>query len=416
MIITHNPSSIAWLIGGAAVALSTFTLSVSPIGAEDWPRYLGAKFHLTSTETDWSHQWPPTGPRVLWRANLGPGASSMVTRDGRLHTIGNVNDRDIVYGFDAQNGKELWRHTYACPLDKRSFEGGPASTPTVDEDRLYTLSHQGDLFCLNAQTGAVLWQRNVRTDFNGVRPRWGYAGSPLIIGNQIILDIGGPGNSTIALDKVTGNPLWRSGADRAGYSTPVPFQRGNQTAVLVFKARDLVALHSQTGDELWRHPWKTSWDVNAAAPMVFDNRIFLTSGYGVGCAVLEIKGRHVTEVWKNNALAAQFNTPVVSGNHVYGIHGNAGRGNLKCVALDTGQTLWISPDVGCGSLKLAGDRLIVLSEHGDLIIASAQPNEYRELARAKVLHNRCWVVPVLSHNRLYCRDNTGALICLDLSP
>jgi outer membrane protein assembly factor BamB len=385
--------------------------------ANDWPRYLGPQFNLTSTETNWVSQWPEKGPKILWRAHVGIGASSVATSNGRLYTMGNVNNKDTISCLDALTGKVAWQHAFDAPLEKRQFEGGPAATPTVSGDRVFTLNHQGKVHCLNAQTGAVIWQKNVVSDFSGSQPRWGYAGSPLVDGDLVILDIGGPSHSTVALNKTDGSLVWRNGRDRAGYASPVPFTHQDTRGVMVFKARDLVAINLGTGEELWRHPWKTSWDVNATTPVVAgSDLVFVSTGYGVGCALIKLQDGKPVEAWKNNALATQFNTPVVAGNHVYGIHGSAGKGELKCLSLQTGEVRWTYPDVGCGSLMLAGDRLIVLGEQGDLIIGKASPDEFIVQARARVLTGRCWVVPVLSNGLLYCRDNTGNLIALDLRP
>lgn len=387
----------------------------SGVDANDWPRYLGPQFNLTSTETNWVGQWPEKGPKILWRANVGIGASSVAISNGRLYTMGNVNNKDTVSCLNALTGKPVWQHAFDAPLDKRSFEGGPAGTPTVDGDLVFTLNHQGKLHCLNAGTGAVVWQKNVVSEFSGSQPRWGYAGSPLVEGDLLILDIGGPSHSTIALNKTDGALVWRNGRDRAGYASPVPFTHQDTRGVLVFKARDLVALNVANGEELWRHPWKTSWDVNASTPVVAGpDLIFVSTGYGVGCALIKLQEGQPVELWKNNALASQFNTPVVAGNHVYGIHGMAGKGTLKCLSLHTGEVRWSFPDVGCGSLMLAGDRLIVLGEQGDLIVGRATADEFIVQSRARVLTGRCWVVPVLSHGLLYCRDNNGNLVVLDL--
>jgi outer membrane protein assembly factor BamB len=383
--------------------------------AEDWPRYLGPNFNLTSTETDWSSDWPESGPKVLWKGNVGTGASSVAISNGRLYTMGNSANRDIVSCLEAATGKLIWRYQFDAPLEKRSFEGGPAATPTVSGNLVFTLNHQGKVHCLDAEKGTVVWQKDLVADFGGVTPRWGYAGSPLVNGALLILDVGGPTHSTVALNKSDGAMIWHAGRDRAGYASPVPFTQSSTPVVLMFKARDLVALNLTNGTELWRHPWKTSWDVNAAAPVVVDNeRIFISSGYGVGSTLIKVENGQPVELWTSKALAAQFNTPVVADGVVYGIHGNAGKGSIHCLSLETGELRWSHPDVGCGSLMLAGDRLIVLGERGDLIVGKANPDSFQPLSRAKVLPGRCWVVPVLSNGKLYCRDNSGNVVCLDL--
>ena len=212
----------------------------------------------------------------------------MAVEAGRLYTMGNNDNTDVVFCLDAATGTEIWQHTYPQSLALRQFEGGPAGTPTVDGDKVYTLSHEGDLFCLAASDGKVLWRKNLPMDFDGSRPRWGYAGPPLVDGNLVIVDSGGVGASTVALDKATGALKWKAGDDGAGYSSPVAFNLAGSRCVAVFKADALVGLNAADGQELWRFPWKTAYDINAATPLVLSDKIFITSGNATGCALLQV--------------------------------------------------------------------------------------------------------------------------------
>ena len=198
----------------------------------------------------------------------------------------------------------------------RQFEGGPAGTPSIDGDRVYTLSHEGDLFCLAASNGKVLWRKNLLRDFGGSRQRWGYAGSPLVDGNLVIVDSGGVGASTVALDKTTGALKWKAGDDEAGYSSPVAFDLAGTRCIAVFKADALVGLNAANGQEMWRYRWKTSYDINAPTPMVFGDKIFITSGYGTGCALLQVSPGKATQIWRNKNMRSQLGSPVL----VRGLH------------------------------------------------------------------------------------------------
>jgi outer membrane protein assembly factor BamB len=393
----------------------TLAFGASAVGAGDWPRYRGAENNGISAEKGWSVAWAAEGPKVLWNLSVGTGASSVSVSQGRLFTMGNEGDQDIVHCLDAASGKQLWRHTYPCPLDRRQFEGGPGATPTVDGNLVYTLSHQGHLFCLDATSGKVIWRKHLIKDLGGQRSRWGYACSPLVEGNMLIVDNGGRGASTLALNKLNGNVIWRSGDDYAGYASPVVFNLGSVRCVVVFKASTVVGLNVANGQELWRHPWKTSYDVNAATPIASGNEVFVTSGYGAGCGLVRIITGRAMEQWRNKAIRAHFNTPVLWNGHIYGVDGNAGSGSVVCLDFKTGAEKWRQDGIGCGSLMLADDKLIVLGETGELIVCKAQPTRFESLASAKVLDGRCWVVPVLANAKLYCRNNQGSLVCLDLS-
>lgn len=385
--------------------------------AADWPRYRGTNFDGISTEKGWSATWPTEGPKQLWTAVLGPGGSSVIVRDGRLYTMGNVKDQDIVYCLDAETGKEIWRHAYACPLDKRSFEGGPAGTPTLDGALVFTMSHKGDVFALAADTGRVAWSKNVMQEYKGKRPQWGYACTPTVLGDAVILDVGGPGASTVALDKRTGKELWKAGNDGASYSSAVPWNWNGKAGLLIFKARALVALDAANGAELWRFPWKTDWDVHSAFPIPAGEHVFLSSGYKRGAALLKMSATGPQAVWENQNMCNQMNGSVLIGGHLYGVSGDSGsQAKLNCVTLATGELNWSEKGLGCGSVMAADGKLIVLSEKGELVIAEASPAGFKPLARAQVLSGRCWVVPVLANGRIYCRSNLGTLVALDVRP
>ena len=388
------------------------TLSfASTAGAADWSWFRGPTFDGLAAETGWSAQ----KPRELWKLSVGAGASSVVVSQGRLYTMGNVKDADILYCLDAATGRELWRHSSPCPLERRSFEGGTAGTPAVAGERVFTLGQKGDLFAIEAASGKVLWSKNLVKDFKGARPQWGYAGSPLVEGNHLIVDCGGDGSSTIALDGRTGELAWKSGDDRAGYSSPVTWTWNGQRVLLLFKARALVALAATTGAELWRFPWKTSFDVNAASPIAVGDKVLLSSGYGSGAALLQGQPREPVVVWQNKNLCNQMNSSVLVGGQLYGISGNAGpAATLNCVDWASGALKWSQKGIGCGALTAADNKLIVLTEKGELVIAAAAPAGYQELSRTPVLTERCWVAPVISGGRIYCRSNAGTLVCLDV--
>lgn len=394
-----------------------FLLLATLITAADWPRFRGPNFDGVTPEKDWTTTWTADGPKQLWQAALGTGASTVAIADGRLYTMGNVGDTDVVYCLDAETGKEFWRHTYPCPLDKRAFEGGPASTPTVDGDRVFTVSHQGEVFCLDAKTGQPIWSKNIVSDLQGKRPQWGYAESVLVEGDLVILDAGGAGASTVALHKRDGSFAWKAGDDGAGYSSPVPWTWNGQRVVLLFKAKSLVAVDSTDGKELWQFPWKTSYEVNSAVPIPVADKIFITSGYDHGAALLTPQAGTVAVVWSNKNMSCQMNAPVLLDGFLYGLSGNTGpQATLNCVDVQTGALQWSQKELGFGSLLAAGGKLIVLSEKGELRVVAATPAGFQPLADAQVLSGRCWVTPVLVNGRLYCRSNLGTLVCLDVRP
>ena len=392
------------------VAASCFLLPFA--NAVDWPQWRGLNRDGISSEKISPASWGKDGPKQLWTKEVGTGVSSVAVEGGRLYTMGNNGSTDVVFCLDAATGAEIWRHTYPQSLDPRQFEGGPAGTPSIDGDRVYTLSHEGDLFCLAASNGKLLWRKNLLSDFGGSRQKWGYAGSPLVDGNLVIVDSGGVGASTVALDKTTGALKWKAGDDEAGYSSPVAFDLAGTRCIAVFKADALVGLNAANGQEMWRYGWPMRNDINATTPIVSGDKIFITSGYGTGCALLQVSPGKATQIWRNKNISSQLASPVLVQGDIYGIDGNLGGGELRCLEFGNGQVKW-RQNIGGGTLIAASGYLVALSERGELIVVEASPTNYREVARAQVLGGRCWVAPVVADGKIYCKNNQGTLVCLD---
>jgi len=394
------------LFFGALISLSPWASAI------DWYRWRGPDLNGISKETGWSTSWPKEGPRQLWQASVGIGFSSVSVSKGRLFTIGNGAGKDTVFCFDAASGKELWKHSYECPLDAKYYEGGPGSTPTVDGNKVFTLSKCGHLFCFEAASGKVVWRKDLLEELGVKKPEWGFAGSPLVEGDWLILNLGEAGT---AVDKRTGKVVWTSGKDIAGYATPVPFASGGDRAVAIFSGKALVAVRVKDGKELWRHPWVERWNINAADPIVVENQLFIST-FGRGCALLRLEGEVPTLVWTNNNMGNHFNSCVLLDGCIYGIDGNTDRSekDLRCLDFKTGKVQWQYTGLGLGSLMVADGKLIVLSERGELVIAEASPKSFQPIARAQVLGGKCWTPPVLSNGRIYCRNARGKLVCVDV--
>ena len=401
---------------------STFCwLVAAPAAAADWPFFRGPNNNGVSDESDWESQWPPAGPKIAWRQDVGIGASSLAVVGNRVVTMGSskVANTDTVSCLDATTGRILWQYTYPCKFDARQFEGGTASTPTISDELVYTLGYLGQLHCLALEDGHVIWQKNLVDDFGGRYSAWKYAGSPLAIGNLLIIDTGAKGNSTVALDKRTGRKIWGSGEDLAGYSTPVPFQFDGRDGVLVFKARAMVALDRATGSELWRIDWRTNYDVNASVPTVVGDKLFISTGYGghrARGALFQLGPNPPSQIWLNQDIETKMNSAILYQGHVYCVSEKSG-GQLMCVDLRDGHNVWTERRFApYGTLMMAAGKLIILDEKGAIVIAAADPKGYHELARAKVLDGRCWVMPVLANGRIYARSNMGKMVCIDVQP
>lgn len=396
------------------LVLALVLASTSLLRADDWPNWRGPNHNGISAETGWTQKWPIDGPSVLWKKSVGLGFSSMAVAGGRVYTMGNKGEADTVFCLDAGTGKALWKYSYPCPSGPLFYEGGPSATPTVDGDRVFTLSKRGDLFCFSAGDGKIVWSKNIAKTCGLDIPMWGFASSALIQGNLLLLDVGSRG---MAFDKTSGKVIWASGAGKAGYSTPVPCSFEGKSALAMLSGCGAVGVDLATGKQLWLFPWKADYDINAPDPVVAGTEVFVSSTYGKTDALLNIQGGTAKPVWRNNNLLIQLNSPVLVDGYLYGVAGIAGptpNASLKCVDWQTGAVKWSYPDLGGGALMVANNSIIALSDKGELFTAAASPQGFNPISRVQVLGGRCWTVPVLANGRIYCRNARGDLVCLDV--
>jgi outer membrane protein assembly factor BamB len=376
---------------------------VAGTNAQDWPNWRGPNLDGISTETDWNPQ-SLNAVKIAWQAEIGIGFSSVSVVGGKAYAMGNINkNTDVLYCFDAVNGKELWRFEYAEPLNPKYYEGGVSSTPTVHEGKVYTLSKSGKVHCVDAETGKPVWNRTLPHK----PPTWGFASSGLIVDDKVIFNIGSSG---VALNKNDGQVVWDSNKSESGYATPMPFKTPeDKTLIAIFGKDKLIAIDPADGSQKWSYPWKTENDVNAASPIFAGDEVFITSGYNRGATLLKI-GSTPKAVWENKNMRSQMSGPVRIGDYLYGIN----QDQLACVEWKTGNTMWSERKVGNGSLTAAGDKLIVVSERGRLMIVAATPEGFKELSGADILSARCWAPPVLSNGYIYFRNSQGKLACVDM--
>ena len=386
-----------------------FCLIASIVAGADWPQFRGPNRDGISPESAVLKSWPASGPKVLWKAPLGEGYSQVVSTKGRLYTLAQQGEEQVAIAFDGATGKRLWR----TRIDREYNDGqgdGPRSTPTVDGELVYVLSAHGKLAALRTANGQVAWQHDLRAEYGANPPQWGVSTSPLVEGKLLIVNVGGAGNkSIVAFDKTNGKVVWTSQGDGAGYSAPIAITVRGVRQVIVFTADAILSISPEDGRLFWRSGWKTDYDVNAATPIFLPpDKLFVSSGYGTGSALLQINRTNVSEVWRSRGMKNQFSSSVLHDGVLYGFDD----ATFKAIDAATGKERWKTRGFGHGSLILAGGHLIVLSDRGKLALVQATPEEYRELGNAQVIEGKCWTSPSLADGRLYVR-NEEELIAFD---
>lgn len=391
---------LKWVV----LILTVCLVTVSFASAKDWPHWRGPDYDGISTETDWNPQ-KLNEKKILWEAQVGIGFSAVSVADGKAYTMGNINKKtDVVYCFDAETGKEIWRHEYAEDLNPKYYEGGSSATPVVSDGKVYTVSKTAHIFCLDAASGAVVWEKQPAID----NPTWGIATSALVLDDKVILNLHQHG---LALNKLTGETVWASEKGKPGYATPVPFEQNGTRMVAIFGMDSVMGVEAATGTLRWSYPWKTQNDVNAADPIIHDEKVFITSGYNHGAALIDISGQEPVKLWENKNMRSQMSGPVLIDGYLYGFDDS----QLACLDWKTGEQKWTEKKPRKGALTAAGDKLIVIGESGTLMIVQATPAGYQELASAEVLSGgRCWTTPVLSGGRVYVRNAPGQTVCVDV--
>jgi outer membrane protein assembly factor BamB len=436
--------------------------------ADDWPQWLGPRRDAVWRETDLLDKFPPDGPKVLWRKPVGGGYAGPAVAGGKVYLTDRITDTPQVGGglkrsrskgtervlcLDEKTGETIWKHEY--PVEYAiDYPAGPRCTPNVDGDRVYTLGAMGDLFSLDATTGAVIWSKNFPRDYESAVQIWGFAAHPLIDGDRLICLVGGSdGRLVVAFDKKTGRELWAKGTSGSGYgyNPPVIYEFGGRRQLIVWHPQAVLSFDPETGDPLW----KAEFTSNAAltVPMarkVGDDGLFVTAFYN-GSLFLKVGTGSAEVVWKSRAkgerpaattdLSSIIPTPFVDGDHIYGV---CSYGQLRCIEAKTGKRVWETMQATRGKLtpeKVAAspepadgerwsnaflirhaDRYFLFNEQGDLIIARLTPKGYEEIDRAHILDptNRAlgrkvlWVHPAFADRCMFTR-NDNEIVCVSLA-
>jgi outer membrane protein assembly factor BamB len=370
-----------------------------------------------SAETGLLQQWPANGPPVEWTANgLGKGYGSIATQGDRIFMQGAAGNQSVIYSINRATGKGVWSKALG-PAGDNDRGPGPRGTPTVDGDRVYALSENGDLVCLKAADGTAVWQRNILREFRGQNIDWLVSESPLVDGDRVIVTPGGPNATLAALDKMTGQTVWTSAglSDEAGYASPIAADVQGVRTVMTLTSRGAVGVRASDGKLMWKYDRVGNGTANIATPVVQNNKAFFTSDYGTGAALLELTAQggevRAREVYFTRDMQNHHGGVVLVDGYVYGFSNAI----LTCLEFTTGKVMWRNRSVGKGSVTYADGRLYLLGEDNLVGLGAASSSGYTEYGRFHIADQGfpSWAHPVVSGGRLYIR-NQGTLTAYDV--
>jgi outer membrane protein assembly factor BamB len=397
-------------LGCAALALIAGAVAL-PLSAEPWLAWRGPRHDGSVRAPGLATAWQQGRLEVAWRREVGAGYSALAVDERAVYTMDSRAGREHVLALAVADGRELWRvETGASPTDV--YGGlGPRVMPVLAAGELYTVTGLGRLIALDARSGKLRWSFDLRAQLGARRPAEGFAGSPLVVGERLWLIVGGEGGRAVAaFERTTGKVLWTAGSDRPSYSSPVPWSFEGTDQILFLTGSKLIATSAADGKLLWEHPWATEDWVNVATPLVLaPDRVFLSSGNEQGAVMLRVAKKagawSASEVWRNRVLRNHFNSSVHHQGVLYGFD----ESTLKAVDAADGRQLWAERGLGKGSLVVADEHLIVLSEDGELLLVAPDRGSLRVLQRQSVHPSRTWAPPSLAGGRLYVRGTNEVI-------
>jgi outer membrane protein assembly factor BamB len=406
--------------GRLLVVCGVLVLCASPLLAGDWPQILGPQRSGIAEGEQLADSWPESGPPIVWKQPVGQGSAGVAVVDGTLVLFHRLEDREVVAALDAATGEAKWTKSYPTTfVSQVGSDDGPLCVPTIVGGRVVTFGPQGVLSLWSLADGTLHWQRKTHEDFDALEGYFGAGSTPLVEVGRIIVNVGGAkaGAGIVAFDLNNGRDLWKATQERANYSAPTAATLGGRQVVLCITRMKCVGLAPQTGEVLFEIPFgRGGPTVNAATPVVMGDEFFLTASYGVGAVLARVTRSGAEEVWrKSDVMSSQYTTPVAHDGVLYGIDGrdDIPPAHLRCIDPKTGRVLWSEDNFGYATLVRAGDKLIVVTTGGELVLARANPKAYEELGRHRLTSDTLRALPALAGGRLYVRDGS-TLYCVNV--
>lgn len=412
MFATRTMKSI-WLPSVALLALGSLA------HGQNWPQFRGPDRDGAVPGRTTLAQFPSSGPEQVWERAVGAGFSAPAVADGRLVLFHRRGGEEIVEALRVSDGKTVWKFSYITTYrDDMGFNNGPRATPVIDGDRVYTFGAQGMLHCLDFESGRKIWRVDTHDDFNVRKGFFGAASTPLVLDGRVLANVGGAGGAGIvAFDADTGKTLWKATSHAASYSSPVEIRLDERTLAVFFTREGLAALDPENGEVIYERRWRalSNATVNAATPIVMDDIVFLSESYGTGAIAMRLSDGKIEELWSGeDIIDNHYSSCVRQGRTIFGFHGRQEYGQLfRAADLLSGKVLWSSDSIRPGSVTRVGDRLLLLLESGELLLASTSTTKFDVLAKAQILAGETRAFPAIADGLLFARDQ-DTLVCLRL--
>lgn len=386
--------------------------------AREWPQFLGPERNGVYRGPALSESWGAQGPRVMWRKPVGQGFSGPVVAQGHVILFHRVSNQEVVEALDPRTGATQWRYAYPTSYrDDFGFDEGPRAVPVVAGGVVYTFGAEGQLHAVDLAKGTKLWSEDTMRRFRVAKGFFGAAGSPIVEDGRVIANVGGPEAGIVAFEARTGKVIWTATNHAPSYSSAAAATIAGRRLAVFFTRAGLVGLDPATGRIQFERPWRARMaaSVNAATPLVVGDLVFISAEYGPGAAVFRVDGGTLTQLWASDeVLSNHYATSVHHDGYLYGFHGRQEFGpSFRAVEMRTGKVRWSEDRFRAGSVTLAGERLLIMRETGEMILAAASPEAFRPIARAQVLPGTVRAFPALSDGFVYVR-NDNTLIALDL--
>lgn len=428
------------------IVLCAFLTLVHSTIADDWPQWMGPKRDGVWRETGIIDKFPADGANIVWRSPISGGFTGPAVADGKVYvadylTEGNVKKevydrtnfkgKERIHCLDAKTGKPAWKYEYDCNYTV-SYPIGPRCTPTVQDGKCYFLGTEGNLTCLDAAKGTLIWAKDFKKDYGATTALWGFASHPLVDGNKLYCVVGGDGSCVVAFDKDSGKEIWKSiTAEEQGYSAPTMIEAGGTKQLIVWHATSINSLDPESGKVYWKFLLKaTDYKMSIMAPRKEGDLLYAGGEGGFGLMIKLAKDKpEATELWRGTkkiGIYPMISTPFVEGGYMYGVDQT---GHLRCAKMEDGERLWETAEPFDGKANNAagafivknGDRFLLFTEKGTLIIANLSPKGYEEVSRAKILEptttafgrSVVWSHPAFADGCMFVR-NDKEIVCVSL--